>query len=151
MKLRDMMFLVIGGLLVISGMVLNTLISGDAEAQVGRNVFCKSLIITDKNGKWRGYFGLENGNAELEIYGEDGETEVAYLGGNTAGNRGEMMFRLTSKSKTDRREVRMMIGENGGRFDGYNRKGLNVVHLGVRGYGGGGVDLRDRNGRMYVK
>jgi hypothetical protein len=37
------------------------------------------------------------------------------------------------------------------RYDGYNRKGLNVVHLGVRGYGGGGVDLRDRNGRMYVK
>jgi len=28
MKLRDMMFLVIGGLLVISGMVLNTLLSG---------------------------------------------------------------------------------------------------------------------------
>ena len=31
MKLRDMMFLVIGGLLVISGMVLNTLRSGDAK------------------------------------------------------------------------------------------------------------------------
>ena len=31
MKLRDMMFLVIGGLLVISGMVLNTLLSSDAE------------------------------------------------------------------------------------------------------------------------
>ena len=35
MKLRDMMFLVIGGLLVISGMVLNTLISGDVNAQEG--------------------------------------------------------------------------------------------------------------------
>ena len=33
MKIRDAMFLVIGGLLVISGMVLNTLISGDADAQ----------------------------------------------------------------------------------------------------------------------
>ena len=33
MKLRDMMFLVIGGLLVISSMVLNTLLSSDAEAQ----------------------------------------------------------------------------------------------------------------------
>ena len=33
MKLRDMMFLVMGGLLVISGMVLNTLLSSDAEAQ----------------------------------------------------------------------------------------------------------------------
>ena len=33
MKIRDAVFLVIGGLLVISGMVLNTLISGDADAQ----------------------------------------------------------------------------------------------------------------------
>tara|TARA_B100000745_G_C20119461_1_gene383259 strand:+ start:619 stop:831 length:213 start_codon:yes stop_codon:yes gene_type:complete len=33
MKLRDMMFLVIGGLLVISGMVLNSLLSGNADAQ----------------------------------------------------------------------------------------------------------------------
>ena len=33
MKLRDMMFLVIGGLLVISGMVLNALLSGNADAQ----------------------------------------------------------------------------------------------------------------------
>ena len=51
MKLRDMMFLVIGGLLVISGMVLNTLLSGDAEAQEGvkdaafRDITCRSLAI----------------------------------------------------------------------------------------------------------
>ena len=92
MKLRDMMFLVIGGLLVISGMVLNTLISGDAEAQVGRNVFCKSLIITDKNGKWRGYFGLASDRStKLEIYGDDGKTPVAYLGENIDQNN-EMML-----------------------------------------------------------
>ena len=53
MKLRDMMFLVIGGLLVISGMVLNALLSGDAEAQEGLNnghfdkVICKNIYIVD--------------------------------------------------------------------------------------------------------
>lgn len=65
MKLRDMMFLVIGGLLVISGMVLNTLISGDADAQedgetttfrhiVCRTITCEGLFIQDENGRHRG-------------------------------------------------------------------------------------------------
>ena len=61
------MFLVIGGLLVISGMVLNTLISGDAEAQVGfkdggffKHVFCNSITIVDESGKFRGTFGFNS-------------------------------------------------------------------------------------------
>ena len=44
MKLRDMMFLVVGGLLVISGMVLNTLLSGDAEFDF---ITCKGLTIKE--------------------------------------------------------------------------------------------------------
>ena len=61
MKLRDMMFLVIGGLLVISGMVLNSLLSGDAEAQGGVKdaefgfITCKGLFIAD-GSKLRGAF-----------------------------------------------------------------------------------------------
>ena len=90
MKLRDMMFLVIGGLLVISGMVLNTLISGDAEAQGGlkdgvfRTITCGGLFISDGDKK-KGYFGLgTNGSAMLRIYGDDGI--VAYLGTNIEEN-----------------------------------------------------------------
>ena len=86
MKLRDMMFLVIGGLLVISGMVLNALLSGDAEAQGGvkdgrfRYITCESLMIKDRH-KMRGRFGLSGGNATLDIWGDGGKI-VAYLGGN---------------------------------------------------------------------
>ena len=90
MKLRDMMFLVIGGLLVISGMVLNTLISGDAEAQEGlkdatfRTITCGAFFIADvivDGSKLRGAFGLDSGgDAMLKIYGDDGKHQVAYLG-----------------------------------------------------------------------
>ena len=151
MKLRDMMFLVIGGLLVISGMVLNALLSGDAEAQVGvkdatfRYINCQDITIVDKNGKRRGSFGLASGDAILEIYGDDGRTSVAYLGKNLDEN-GEMMFQLESKSKTDKRGVSMHIDENGGRFDGFNKMGEDVARLVVHSDGGGVVDVRDKFG-----
>jgi len=51
----------------------------------------------------------------LEIKDDDGRTEVAYLGENKKTN--EMILQLQSKSKIDKRQVMMMIGENGGRFD----------------------------------
>ncbi len=44
----------------------------------------------------------------LEIYGDDGKSIVAYLGGN-AGVNNEMMFQLRSKSKTDKRIASMTI------------------------------------------
>ena len=88
------MFLVIGGLLVISGMVLNALISGDAEAQVGAKnaefgyIMCKGVVVkgggfalVDDGNKMRGAFGLDtDGDAILKIYGDDGKSTVAYLG-----------------------------------------------------------------------
>ena len=51
-----------GAGLVVLGMVLNSLVSGDAEAQVGvedatRYITCKGLVIKD-GYKERGYFGL---------------------------------------------------------------------------------------------
>ena len=152
------MFLVIGGLLVISGMVLNTLISGDADAQVGvkdaifRNVICEGLMISDgglfiadKNGRERGTFGLtDNGDAFLRILGDDGKKQVAYLGGNIETNG--MMFVLKSKSKTDKREAIMGIDDNGGRFESCNKMGEQVVRLVVHSDGGGVLDLRDKYG-----
>ena len=151
MKIRDAVFLVIGGLLVISGMVLNSVLVVDADAQVGvkdvefDTVFCKSLIIKDKNGKWRGLFGLASGDAILTIYGADGKTTVAYLGKNAIADD-EMMFQLNSKSKTDKRGVSMHIDENGGRFDSHNKMGENVVRLIVGDDGSGGLDVRDKFG-----
>ena len=151
MKLRDMMFLVIGGLLVISGMVLNSLLSGDAEAQGGlkdgvfRTITCESLFIKD-GYKDRGYFGLQtDGSAALKIYADDGKTIVAYLGGNIKEND-EMMFKLLSKSKTDKREASMAIDENGGRFDSRNKMGEGVVRLAVADDGSGALDTRDKFG-----
>ncbi len=61
--------------------------------------------------------------------GDDGRTEVAYLGENVKTN--EMIFQLQSKSKIDKRQVMMMIDENGGRFDSLNKMGENVVRLDV--------------------
>ena len=154
MKLRDMMFLVIGGLLVISGMVLNTLLSGDAEAQVGlkdvvfRNITCRTLTIQD-GYKERGFFGLSgSNNTMLEIYGDDGKTEVAYLGVNPKANN-EMNFYLQSKSTTDKRTASISIGENGGSFVSFNKMGENVAFLGVGDDGGGGVQVNDKFG--YIK
>ena len=136
MKLRDMMFLVIGGLLVISGMVLNSLLSGDAEAQVGvkdatfRNITCRNLIIKD-GYKEKAHFGLApNGSAILAMYGDDQIYKIAYLGENTSANN-EMMLLLRSKSKTDRREAMIMIDRNGGRFDCRDKMGGQVVGLGL--------------------
>ena len=154
MKIRDAVFLIIGGLLVISGMVLNSVLVGDADAQVGgdntilKNVFCENLIIQDKNGKWRGFFGLASGDAILEIYGDDGDTQVAYLGKNTKFDN-EMMLLLKSKSKTDKREAMVSINENGGRFDSDNKMGENVIRLAVGDDGSGGLDVRDKFG--YTK
>ena len=151
MKIRDAVFLVIGGLLVISGMVLNSFLVGDADAQVGgedtvlKNVFCENLVIQDKNGKWRGLFGLStDGDATLQIFDDDGETVVAILGTNDINN--EMMFRLVSKSTTDKREASMMIDERGGLFQSRNKMGENVVRIGVGYTGGGVVDTRDKHG-----
>ena len=141
MKLRDMMFLVIGGLLVISGMVLNTLISGDAEAQVGLKdatfgtVTCRDIIIKD-GYKERAHLGLApNGSAILAMYGEDQIYKVAYLGENTSANN-EMMLLLRSKSKTDRREAMIMIDGSGGRVDCRNKMGGQIVGLDVADDGG---------------
>ena len=145
MKLRDMMFLVIGGLLVISGMVLNSLLSSDANAQEGVKdgefgyITCRGIII--KTGdKVRGYFGLDSGgDAILEISNDDGETPVAYLGKNTSKND-EMIFQLQSKSKIDKRQVMMMIGKNGGRFDSLNKIGESINSLEVGS--GGSLDVK---------
>ncbi len=106
---------------------------------------CESLIITDGD-KNRGEFGLaSDSSAMLKIYGDDGKTPVAYLGGN-ATNNNEMMFQLLSQSKTDKRAVGMAIGRNGGRFDGHNKMGEDVARLVVGDDGGGVLDLRDKFG-----
>ena len=52
------------------------------------------------------------------------------MGKNTSEND-EMIFQLQSKSKIDKRQVMMMIDENGGRFDSLNKMGENVVRLDV--------------------
>ena len=152
MKIRDAVFLLIGGFLVISGMVLNSFLIDDADAQdvsLGDMTFgyitCEGLIIKDGD-KRSGLFGLDTtGDAMLKIYGDDGKTPVAYLGGNTKKN-GEMMFQLESKSKTDKSTVSMGIDENGGRFDSFNKMGVNVTRIAVGNDGGGSLDLRDKFG-----
>ena len=53
-----------------------------------------------------------------------------------------MMFQLKTKSKTDKRQVMMMIGKNGGRFDSLNKMGESVNRLAVGSDGGGGLDVR---------
>ena len=150
MKLRDkFLYMSFGAGLVVLGMVLNSFLIDDADAQIWREaifktITCESLIIKDGD-KRRGLFGVsDEGDAMLKIYGVDGKAEVAYLGTNTTGN--EMMLHLTSKSKTDKREVSMGIDRNGGRFQCMNKLGENVVRIGVGDNGRGGLDLRDKYG-----
>ena len=156
MKMRDkILYMTYGAGLVVLGMVLNSFLVDDADAQgasLGNMRFgeitCESLIIKDGD-KWRGLFGLStNGKAMLKIYGDDGDSTIAYLGENKAEN-GEMMFRLTSKSKTDKEVISIMIDEHGGRFQSHNKMGEAVVRIGVGNDGGGTLDLRDKHGYKY--
>ena len=137
MKLRDkILYMSFGAGLVVLGMILNSLVSGDADARGGvkdatfRTITCRDIII--KSGyKEKAHLGLApNGSAILEMYGDDQIYKVAYLGKDTSANS-EMMFLLRSKSKTDKREVRMHIDGNGGRFDYRNKMGEQVVGLGI--------------------
>ena len=143
MKLRDkILYMSFGAGLVVLGMILNSLVSSDADAQVGvkdvifRNVTCQRLIIQDAYMK-KAFFGLSSsGDAMLTMYSDNPNHAVAYLGGNKAENN-EMMLQLKSKSKTDKRETSIMIDENGGRFDSLNKMEENVVRLDVADDGGG--------------
>ena len=146
MKLRDkVLYMSYGAGLVVLGMILNSLI-GDVDAQVGVKdvefgfITCKGLIIKDRNKK-RGSFDLDpNDNAALRIYGDDEKSILAYLGGNAEDENHEMIFQLQSKSKIDKRQVMMMIGENGGRFDSLNKIGESINSLEVGS--GGSLDVR---------
>ena len=80
----------------------------------------------------------------MQIFGDDMKTPIAYLGEDKTTN--EMLFTLTSKSKTDKREVSITIDEHGGRFESHNKMGEGVVRIGVHSDGGGGVDTRDKFG-----
>ena len=152
MKIRDAVFLVIGGLLVISGMVLNSVWVGDAHAQGSsldgnfRYITCRSITIVDENGKEKGLFALDTSdNAMLRIYGNDGRKIIASLGANRSRD-GEMMFYLKAQSKNDKRHASIHIDSNGGRFDGVNKLGENVASIGVGNKGDGMTDLRDKHG-----
>ena len=148
MKLRDkILYMSFGAGLVVLGMVLNLPISRDANARGGvkdatfRTITCRDIII--KSGyKEKAHLGLApNGSAILEMYGDDQIYKVAYLGENTSTNN-EMILQLQSKSKIDKRQVMMMIGENGGRFDSLNKIGESINSLEVGSDGGGSLDVR---------
>ena len=147
MKLRyKILYMSFGAMLVVLGMVLNSLVSGaDAQEDVKdatfRNVTCQRLIIQDTSMK-KAFFGLgSSGDAMLTMYSDDPNHAVAYLGGNKAENN-EMMLQLKSKSNTDKRETSIMIGENGGRFNSLNKIGESVNRLEVGSDGGGSLDVR---------
>ena len=153
MKLRyKILYMSFGAGLVVLGMVLNSLVSGDAEAQGGVKdarfgyITCKGLYIKD-GYKNKGAFGLSsNGGAILQIFGDDGETHIAYLGENALDPNNEMMLKLQSKSKTDKREVSLQIDKNGGRFDSFNKMEENVIRIAVDSDGGGVMQTYDKFG-----
>ena len=164
MKLRyKILYMSFGAGLVVLGMVLNSLISGNVNAQVDvedavfetvdckdaifgnivitDDVACRNLAILDVDeGEAKALLGLDtNGNGRLVMYGDDSNYPIAYLGENVKTN--EMIFQLQSKSKIDKRQV-MMIGENGGRFDSLNKIGESINSLEVGSDSGGSLDVR---------
>jgi len=174
MKLRDkILYMSFGAGLVVLGMVLNSLISGNVNAQVDMedavfeniecedalietvdckdaifgnivitdDVACRNLAILDVDeGEAKALLGLDtNGNGRLVMYGDDSNYPIAYLGENEKTN--EMILQLQSKSKIDKRQVMMMIGKNGGRFDSLNKIGESINSLEV-GSDGGSLDVR---------
>ena len=173
MKLRDkILYMSFGAGLVVLGMVLNSLISGNVNAQVDMedavfeniecedalietvdckdaifgnivitdDVACRNLAILDVDeGEAKALLGLDtNGKGRLVMYGDDSNYPIAYLSEN--GKTNEMIFQLQSKSKIDKRQVMMMIGKNGGRFDSLNKIGESINSLEVSS--GGSLDVR---------
>ena len=163
MKLRyKILYMSFGAGLVVLGMVLNSLISGNVNAQVdmedavfetanGKDAIFGNIVITDDvacrnlaildvdEGDAKALLGLDtNGNGRLVMYGDDSNYPIAYLGENEKTN--EMIFQLQSKSKIDKRQVTMMIGENGGRFDSLNKIGESINSLEVGS--GGSLDVK---------
>ena len=145
MKLRDkILYMSFGAMLVVLGMVLDSLVSGDADAQVGLKdatfgvITCKAIIIQGKDER-KAYFGLDGSgdSGMLTMFGDDLSQQIVYLGRNQ-GENNEMLFALDSKSKTDKRKVRMYINENGGGIDCNNKMGENAIRLAV-GLDGSGV------------
>ena len=151
MKIRDLVFLVIGGLLVISGMVLNSVLVTTADAQVSLKdatfgvITCKAIIIQGENER-KAYFGLdESGDSSmLTMFGDDLSQQVVYLGSNQ-GENNEMLLVLDSKPKTDKRKVRMYINENGGGIDCINKTGENAISLTVSLDGSGVIERIPNN------
>ena len=68
------------------------------------------------------------------MYGDDSNYPIAYLGEDVKTN--EMIFQPQSKSKIDKRQVMMVMGENGGRFDSLNKIGesINSLEVGSTSY-----------------
>ena len=153
MKLRDkILYMSFGAALVVLGIVLNSLVT-NAVAQVGLEdanfgvITCKAIIIQGENER-KAYFGLdESGNSSmLTMFGDDLSQQVVYLGRNQ-GENNEILFALDSKSKTDKRKVRMYINENGGGFDCNNKMGENAIRLAVGLDGSGVIEKLLNDGR----
>ena len=106
------------------------------------DVACRNLAILDVDeGEAKALLGLDtNGNGRLVMYGDDSNYPIAYLGENEKTN--EMILQLQSKSKIDKRQVMMMIGKNGGRFDSLNKIGESINSLEVDSDSGGSLDVR---------
>ena len=106
------------------------------------DVACRNLAILDVDeGEAKALLGLDtNGNGRLVMYGDDSNYPIAYLGENEKTN--EMILQLQSKSKIDKRQVMMMIGENGGRFDSLNKIGESINSLKVGSDSGRSLDVR---------
>ena len=104
------------------------------------DVACRNLAILDVDeGEAKALLGLDtNGNGRLVMYGDDSNYPIAYLGENEKTN--EMILQLQSKSKIDKRQVMMMIGKNGGRFDSLNKIGESINSLEVGS--GGSLDVK---------
>ena len=142
MKLRDkILYMSFGAGLVVLGVVLNSFISSDANARGGvkdatfGTITCRDVVIKD-GYKEKAHLGLApNGSAILAMYSDDQIYKVAYLGENASADN-EMMLLLRSKSKADKREVKMYINGNGGRFDCRNKMGGQVFGLGAADDGG---------------
>ena len=82
----------------------------------------------------------------FKVYGDDGITPVAYLGGDADTN--EMRLSLNSKSKTDKRGISMMIDASGGKWSCFNKAGSGVAGIGVGSDDGGVLITFDRYGNV---
>ena len=153
MKTKErLLFMFLGGLLIVVGMVLGQFVFGPAEAQTGsKNAFfetltCNRLIVKrSRYSKPVAVIGTEERNGSMALYNAIGQRRVLISGAN---KHGELFLFQGPDENQQKKTVQLTATKResvGGRIKIYNSLGQEVVRI-ESDQNDGAVVLKDRYG-----